>query len=90
MVQATDIFDYANGIDLWRDVVTPGRSLVLDMAEMKPAWIRQFMLDILISQVLDGALHRNEKVDGTPSFLSWMKPMRMPRRLFQTCNSPIA
>jgi len=63
VVQATDVFDCANGIDLERDVFGRGLNLYLDMADQEPTAVRQFMKDTLILQVLLGAIHRNAKVD---------------------------
>jgi hypothetical protein len=69
VVQSTDVFDCANGIDLERDVFAKGLNLYLDMADMTPAPVRQFMRDILILQVLLSAIHRNAKIDHADKVL---------------------
>jgi len=63
--QATDVFDCFGGLDIERDIVEPKKHLVLEMPNVAPAWLRQFMLDLIFAQILYGRIHRHQKIDGT-------------------------
>lgn len=60
-VQAVDTFDCFGGLDLERDVIRPGRSIVIEMPNVTPAWIRQLIQDLLIAQLIYGRIHRAQK-----------------------------
>jgi hypothetical protein len=52
-----------SGLDLFQHVLRAGKSCVLSMANMRPAWYRQFVTDLLVSQLLLGAVERRERTD---------------------------
>jgi hypothetical protein len=60
---AVDTFDCFSGIDIERDVIQPGRSLVLETQNISPAWVRQLIQELLTAQLIDGRIHRHQKVD---------------------------
>lgn len=62
--KASHIFDCFRGLDLDR-MVRERTNLVIEMPNMSPSWLRQFMIDILIRQLLAGRMERHEKVDRT-------------------------
>lgn len=66
---ATHLFDCFGGLDLERDIISQGKSLVLDISNLGPTWVRRFVIDLLISQTLVSRLQRNVKVDRTDALL---------------------
>ena len=60
-VQAVDTFDCFGGLDLERDIIRPGKSIVIEMPNVTPAWIRQLIQDLLIAQLIYGRVHRAQK-----------------------------
>lgn len=60
---AVETFDCFSGLDLERDVIRPGKSLVLETPNVSPAWVRQFIQELLIAHLIDGRIHRYQKVD---------------------------
>lgn len=60
---AVDTFDCFSGLDLERDVIQPGKSLVLETHNVSPAWVRQLIQELLTAQLIDGRIHRHQKVD---------------------------
>ncbi len=67
--QATELFDCFGGLDLERDIIRPKKHLLLEMPNVAPAWLRQFILDLLIAQLLFGRIHRRQKTDRTELML---------------------
>ncbi len=65
IVQATDVLECFGGLDLHRDIITPKKHLLLEMPNVAPAWVRQFITDLLLAQLLYGCIHRHEKVFRT-------------------------
>lgn len=59
------LFHTFNGLDLERDIISQGKSLVIDMPNLQPASLRHFVTDLLMLQVLVGRVHRKHKVDTT-------------------------
>lgn len=64
-VQSTDVFDCFGGLDIERDIVQPQKHLLLQMPNMAPSWVRQFLIELLFAQVLYGRIHRGQKTDRT-------------------------
>jgi hypothetical protein len=62
--QSTELFDCFGGLDI-DGLVRQGKHLLLEMPNMAPAWLRQYMIDLLISQILVSRIHRRDKVDRT-------------------------
>lgn len=58
---AGPLFDAATGLDLEQDVIATGKSVVIDMPNMEPGWLRQLAIDLLITQVITSRVHRNHK-----------------------------
>jgi hypothetical protein len=54
-----------SGLDLDRDVISQGKSCVIEIPTLYPAWLRLFVIDLLIAQILYSRLHRRHKVDTT-------------------------
>ena len=67
--QATKVFDCFAGLDIERDVISPRKHLILEMPNVTPAWLRQFMQYLLFAQILYGRIHRHQKVDRTEVML---------------------
>ena len=61
-----EIFDTLNGLDLDRDIVGQGLSLVIDTCGMSPPWMRLLTTDIFLSHTLIGrqlAYRRTDSID---------------------------
>jgi hypothetical protein len=56
-------FQAFSGFDLERDVISEGKSCVIEIPTIYPAWLRLFIIDLLIAQVLYSRIHRRHKVD---------------------------
>lgn len=54
-----------SGLDLDRDIVAQGKSCVLEIPTLYPPWLRLFIIDLLIAQILYSRIHRRHKVDTT-------------------------
>ena len=54
-----------NGLCLERDVIGQGKSVVIDISNLYPPWLRRFVIQLLIAQVLYGRMHRHHTVDTT-------------------------
>jgi hypothetical protein len=61
--QATHVTSCSQGLDLERDIISHGRSLVLDISNFDPAWLRRFIVDLLLAQPLYSRIHRQIKGD---------------------------
>ena len=59
-----NLFGTFNGLDLERDIINQGKSVVISMPVVSPPWIRQFITDLLIYQVLIGRMHVGHRVDS--------------------------
>jgi len=65
-VQGTGaLFQTFSGLDLERDIIQGGKSVVFDIPALYPPWIRGFIFDLLISQVLFSRIARHRLVDTT-------------------------
>lgn len=65
-VQGTGpLFQTFTGLDLERDVIQEGKSVVFDIPALYPPWIRGFIVDLLISQVLFSRIARHRLIDTT-------------------------
>jgi len=63
VVQASgDLFSSFSGFDV-NDLVRQGKSAVISMPSISPAWVRQFIADLLIGQFLLRAIHLGETCD---------------------------
>jgi len=54
-----------SGLDVDRDVISQGKSCVIEIPTLYPAWLRLFVIDLLIAQILYSRVHRRHKVDTT-------------------------
>lgn len=59
-----NLFDAHYGLDL-DELIRQGKSVVIDISNLYPAWLRLFIVDLLISQVLFGRMARGHRVDTT-------------------------
>ena len=57
--QATHLFDCFVGLDVDRDILQQGKNLVLAMPNVAPSWLRQFLIDLILGQILYSRIHRN-------------------------------
>jgi hypothetical protein len=57
------LFETFNGLDVERDLISLGRSAVISMPNLEPPWLSHFFIDLIISQVLLGRIHRSHRVD---------------------------
>jgi hypothetical protein len=53
------------GLDLERDVISQGKSCIIEIPTLYPAWLRLFIVDLIIAQILYGRIHRRQKGDAT-------------------------
>ena len=60
-----DLFRCFRGLDLERDVIGRRRSAVIEIENLYPPWLRLFVVDLLISQVLLGRIHRRQAARRT-------------------------
>lgn len=58
-----NLFRTFNGLDLERDLISPGLSAVISVANLSPPWLNQFIADLFVLQLLLGRLHRPHRVD---------------------------
>ncbi|MFC1805378.1 hypothetical protein ACFL09_00160 [Planctomycetota bacterium] len=58
-----------SGFDLEEHVVARGKNVVIDIANLYPPWLRLFVVDLLVSQLLVGRSHRHHRVDATEVLL---------------------
>jgi hypothetical protein len=58
-----NLFRTFNGLDIERDIIQPGRSVVIDMPNLNPPFLRAILIDILVAQVLHGRIARHYKTD---------------------------
>ena len=68
MTQTTPLFDCFGGVDA-DSIVRNHQHLILAMPNMNPPWIRRFVTDLIISQLLVSRIQRHEKVDRTAVIL---------------------
>lgn len=59
------MFQTFSGIDLERDVISKGKSCVLEIPTIYPSWLRLFIIDLMLARLLYGRIHRRHKVDTT-------------------------
>ena len=55
----------ARGLDLETQVIQPGKSIVIDMPNIFPPWLRLFVVDLLLLHVVLGRIHRRHHVANT-------------------------
>lgn len=65
VVQASDVFDTFNGLDLERDIIAARRHAVIDLSTLAPPVARLIVTDLLLSQLLLGRAHAHHAVDTT-------------------------
>jgi hypothetical protein len=58
-----NLFRTFNGLDLERDVISQGKSVAINIANLKPNWLRQYFVDLLVSQVLIGRISRAQRAN---------------------------
>ena len=54
-----------NGLDLDRDIISKGKSCVIEIPTVYPSWIRLFIVDLIALQILYGRIHRRAKASQT-------------------------
>jgi hypothetical protein len=54
-----------NGLDLVRDVISKGKSCVIEIPTVFPSWVRLFIVDLIILQILYSRIHGRAKTDDT-------------------------
>ncbi len=57
------LFKAFRGLDLERDIIALGKSVVIAMTNIEPPWLGHFVTDLFASQVLFGRLHSRRRVD---------------------------
>jgi hypothetical protein len=57
------LFRAFRGLDLVRDVLEAGKCAVISIPNLEPYWLRQFVCDLLLSQVLLSRMHRLQRTD---------------------------
>jgi hypothetical protein len=73
LIQTLEAFNMAaggfsktfNGLDIERDIVGPGKNLVIDLRNMNPPELRQFVIHLVISQVLSHRIYHQKKMSAT-------------------------
>ncbi|HUW13427.1 MAG TPA: hypothetical protein VM537_27135 [Anaerolineae bacterium] len=65
LAQACPALSAFSGIDMERDIISQGKSCVIEIPTINPPWIRLFIIDLLIAQILYGRIHRHQKMDCT-------------------------
>jgi hypothetical protein len=58
------LFDAFRGLDVEEDLVTKGVNAVFSVANINPPWLSRFVLDLLVSQLLYGRMHRGQRVES--------------------------
>ncbi|HML74403.1 MAG TPA: DUF87 domain-containing protein [Anaerohalosphaeraceae bacterium] len=58
-------FQTFSGIDMERDVISQGKTCLIEIPTLYPSWIRLFIIDLIIAQILYGRIHRRQKCDTT-------------------------
>ena len=70
IVQASgDLFRTFSGIDFEQDIISNGKSVVIDMANLFPTWLRVFVVYLIVAQILFGRIHRHQRTDTTEVLL---------------------
>ncbi len=54
-----------NGLDMVRDVISRGKSCVIEIPTVFPSWVRLFVVDLIILQILYSRIHSRSKTDDT-------------------------
>jgi hypothetical protein len=57
------LFDTFRGLDLERDIIDQRKNLLISAPNLYPSWVRQFVVDLLLNQVLVGRMQRAERSD---------------------------
>jgi len=65
MAQACPALSAFSGLDMERDIISQGKSCIIEIPTINPPWIRLFIIDLLIAQILYGRIHRHQKMDRT-------------------------
>jgi len=65
VVQGCDRFMCFNGLDLVRDVINKDRSCVLEILTVYPPWVRLFVIDVLLANILYSRMHTRHTADST-------------------------
>ncbi|MFA6132817.1 MAG: hypothetical protein WC869_02230 [Phycisphaerae bacterium] len=58
-------FEAFAGLDIDRDVISQGKSCVIEIPTLYPAWLRLFIVDLIVAQILYGRIHRQQKTEDT-------------------------
>lgn len=58
-------FQTFSGIDMERDVISQGKTCLIEIPTLYPSWIRLLIIDLIIAQILYGRIHRRQKCDTT-------------------------
>ena len=59
------LFRTFSGLELERDIVQKGKSVIFSMPNMVPTSLRRIAIYLLVAQLLFGRIHRNQRVRGT-------------------------
>jgi hypothetical protein len=65
VVARCNAFEAFAGLDVEKDVISQGKSCVIELPTLYPAWLRLFIVDLIIAQILYGRIHRRQKTDDT-------------------------
>ena len=54
------LLDANDALDLERDVIAHGDSIVIDITNARPAFLRHYIVDLLVGKLLHGRMHRGD------------------------------
>ena len=60
-----ELFRTFRGLDVERDIIAPGRSVVFDIGNLQPPFLRMFVVWLILAQVVFARIHRRHRVDTT-------------------------
>ena len=63
------LFRAFRGLDVQRDLIAPGKSIVIQTANLKPAALRSIIIDLLVAQILFARLEAQRKQTRTDCIL---------------------
>ena len=70
VIQASgELFCTFSGLDLERDIVQHRKCAVIDLANLAPPWLKYFVVDLLVAQLLLGRIERSHRTDTTEVML---------------------
>jgi len=94
VISTGDLFRTSDGLDLNRDIIARHQSLVLDISQIDPPWVRLFLVDLLFSQVLYYRMQNYMRTDRTACamILDESDPdiSRVAEEAYADGNSPVS